>query len=217
MAGGNINNKGVFVPLLTGQHRIFGNTDLYWIAAQLRSSKDLLQAKEDITYRLRASRNIRNAKDDDFSITTPDDWASFANSFVNTLIGVFGVVALIALLVGGIGVMNIMLVSVRERTREIGLRKAIGAKSTDIVWQFLVESMTLTLAGGIGGIVAGYGFGALVALIMEQTLKVSWAPSVPLGWIIAVCLTCVGLGLLFGVYPAWRAGRLDPINALRYQ
>jgi putative ABC transport system permease protein len=217
LAGGSVKNRCVFVPLATGQHRIFGSDDLYWIAAKLNSSTRLQAAKEDLTQRLRASRNIRNGKDDDFSITTPDDWAKFANNFVNTLIGVFGVVAVIALLVGGIGVMNIMLVSVRERTREIGLRKAIGAKSSDIVWQFLVESMTLTLAGGIGGIAAGYGFGALVAFIMEQTLKVSWAPSVPLGWIIAVCLTCVGLGLLFGVYPAWRAGRLDPINALRYQ
>jgi putative ABC transport system permease protein len=217
MTGGQIKNKGVYIPLKTGQQRVFGNSDLYWMIAKLYDSKDLAAAKEDIARRLRASRKIRSGADDDFAITTPDDWAEFANNFVNTLIGVFGVVAVIALLVGGIGVMNIMLVSVRERTREIGLRKAIGAKSGDIVWQFLIESMTLTLIGGVGGIAAGYGLGSLVAFIMQKTLDVSWAPSVPLVWVGIVCLTCIGIGLLFGVYPAWRAGQLSPIDALRSQ
>jgi putative ABC transport system permease protein len=217
LTGGQMKNKGVYVPLKTGQDRIFGNRDLYWIAAKLYDSKNLQAAKEDIARRLRASRKIRSGADDDFSITTPDDWAKFANNFVNTLITVFGVVAVVALFVGGIGVMNIMLVSVRERTREIGLRKAIGAKSGDIVWQFLIESMTLTLAGGVGGILAGYGLGALVSFIMQQTMKVSWAPSIPMVWIGIVCVTCIGLGLVFGVYPAWRAGQLNPIDALRTQ
>jgi putative ABC transport system permease protein len=217
ITGGAIKNKGIFVPLKTGQNRIFGNDDLYWIAAKVRDSQQLEASKEDIARRLRASRRIRSGKDDDFNLTTPDDWAKFANTFVNSLIMVFGVVAVIALLVGGIGVMNIMLVSVRERTREIGLRKALGAKSRDIVWQFLVESMTLTLTGGILGIAAGYATGGVVSLIMDKALKISWAPSVPLGWMLAVCLTCIGLGLVFGVYPAWRAGQLDPIQALRYQ
>lgn len=217
MEGGEQANKVVFMPLETGQDRLTGNDDIYWMAARIRDSSKLSQAKEDIAYRLRASRRIRSAGEDDFKISTPDDWADFANSFVNTLIMVFGVVAVIALVVGGIGVMNIMLVSVRERTREIGLRKALGATSVFIAWQFLVEAMTLTIVGGMIGLMVGYGLGSLATLVMKLTLKVSWAPHVPLGWVAAVFLTSMGLGLAFGVYPAWRAGQLDPIVALRYE
>jgi putative ABC transport system permease protein len=217
MEGGEQANKMVFIPLETGQDRITGNDEIYWVAAKVRDSKELLAAKDDLSYRLRASRRIRKATDDDFKISTPDDWAKFANTFVNTLIMVFGVVAVIALIVGGIGVMNIMLVSVRERTREIGLRKALGATSLFITWQFLVEAMTLTMVGGMIGLLTGYGLGGVAAIIMKMTLKVSWAPSVPMGWIIAVFLTSIGLGITFGVYPAWRAGKLDPIIALRYE
>jgi putative ABC transport system permease protein len=217
MEGGEQSNKMIFIPLETGQDRITGNDDIYWVAAQVHDSQQLSAAKDDLAYRLRASRRIRSAANDDFKISTPDDWAKFANNFINTLIMVFGVVAVIALIVGGIGVMNIMLVSVRERTREIGLRKALGATSVFIAWQFLVESMTLTLVGGIFGLLFGYGLGGVATLVMKLTLKVSWAPSVPLTWIVAVMLTSVGLGIAFGVYPAWRAGRLDPIIALRYE
>ncbi len=217
MEGGEQSNKMIFMPLETGQDRITGNDEIYWVAAQVKQSSMLLAAKEDVAYRLRASRRIRSASKDDFKISTPDDWAEFANSFVNTLIMVFGVVAVIALIVGGIGVMNIMLVSVRERTREIGLRKALGATSLFIAWQFLVESMTLTLVGGMIGLLFGYGLGGVATLIMKLTLKVSWAPSVPVPWIISVMLTSIGLGIAFGVYPAWRAGQLDPIVALRYE
>ena len=217
MEGGGQANKMVFVPLETGQDRLTGSDDIYWAAAKLRSSKKLTEAKEDIAYRLRASRRIRAGQTDDFKITTTDDWAKFANGFVNTLIMVFGVVAVIALVVGGIGVMNIMLVSVRERTREIGLRKAIGATSGNIAWQFLVEAMTLTMVGGMLGLLFGYGLGGGAALLMKMALKVSWAPQVPLLWVGIVFATSISLGIAFGVYPAWRAGQLDPIVALRYE
>jgi len=217
MEGGSTANKMVFVPLSTGQDRLAGTDDVFCIAAQVRDTRELQEAKEDIATRLRASRRIRSGADDDFQITTTDDWANFANGFVNTLITVFGIVAVIALLVGGIGVMNIMLVNVRERTREIGLRKALGATAAQITWQFLVESMTLTTLGGILGILIGYALGLGVALIMKSLWDVFWWPSVPLVWIIAVVCTGLGLGLAFGVYPAWRAGLLNPIDALRYE
>jgi len=217
LEGGQDANKMIHIPLTTGQKRLLGNDDIYWVMAKVRSSTELQQAKEDIASRLRASRRIRSGKDDDFKITTPEDWAKFANNFVNTLIVVFGVVAVIALVVGGIGVMNIMLVSVRERTREIGLRKAVGATAAMITWQFLVESITLTLTGGALGLALGYGLGTGVSLVMKALWDVFWLPSVPLVWIAAVLATSVGLGLIFGVYPAWRAGQLDPIVSLRYE
>ena len=113
--------------------------------------------------------------------------------------------------------MNIMLASVRERTREIGLRKALGATSAYITWQFLVEAMTLTMVGGLIGLLLGYGLGGGVSLLMKSMWQGGWAPQVPLSWILAVFLTSIGLGIAFGVYPAWRAGQLDPIVALRYE
>lgn len=217
LEGGNDANRMVFIPLETGQDRLLGSDDLFWIGAKVRSSKELIEAKEDIAARLRASRRIRSGADDDFQISTPDDWAAFANTFVSTLIMVFGVVAVIALVVGGIGVMNVMLVNVRERTREIGLRKALGATAAQITWQFLVESSTMTLIGGLLGLCLGYGLGFAVALLMKSLWDVFWMPHVPTVWILAVMATSGGLGLLFGVYPAWRAGMMDPINALRYE
>jgi putative ABC transport system permease protein len=217
MEGGQQANEMVMMPLATGQARMLGSDDLYWMAVQLKPGADMLLTKDDVSQRLRASRRIRNAKDDDFTISTTEDFAKFANNFVDTLIMVFGVVAVIALAVGGVGVMNIMLVSVRERTREIGLRKALGATPLLITWQFLMESMTLTLSGGVLGLVLGFALGGGVALVLKATLDVFWTPSVPVPWIIGVLGTSVGLGLIFGVYPAFRAGQLDPIVALRYQ
>jgi putative ABC transport system permease protein len=217
LEGGQDANEMVFLPLQTGQDRITGSDDIYWMAAKIRDSKELTLAKDDIAARLRASRRIRSGKDDDFSITTPDDWANFANGFVNTLIIVFGVVAVIALAVGGIGVMNIMLVNVRERTREIGLRKALGATATQVTWQFVVEAMTLTLVGGLLGMALGYGLGFVISLVMKGLWDVFWMPHVPAAWMLAVIFTSIGLGLIFGVYPAWRAGMLNPIDALRYE
>jgi putative ABC transport system permease protein len=217
MEGGQQSNTMVFVPLQTGQARLTGNDDIFWMAIKLREGASILQAKDDIGARLRASRRIRSGADDDFKISTTEDWAKFANKIVNTLIMVLGIVAVIALIVGGIGVMNIMLVSVRERTREIGLRKALGATSAYITWQFLVEATTLTVVGGLGGLVLGYAMGGGVALLMKAAWDFGWVPQVPASWIIIVFLTCIGLGLAFGVYPAYRAGQLDPINALRYE
>jgi len=215
--GGEDANKMLFVPLETGQSRLIGSDDIYWIAAQITDSSKLEAAKEDIATRLRASRRIRSGADDDFQISTPEDWAEFADTFVNTLIVVFGVVAVIALIVGGIGVMNIMLVNVKERTREIGLRKALGATAGQITWQFLVESIVLTVTGGLMGLALGYLLGLTVTLFMKGMWDVFWTPSVPVVWLVTVMGTSAGLGLVFGVYPAWRAGLLDPIDALRYE
>ena len=217
MTGGGQFNKSIHIPMQTASARLFGNDEIYWMSVKLTEGTDLQKAKEDISARLRASRRIRSGKDDDFALTTPDDWAKFANTFVNSLILVFGVIAMMALVVGGIGVMNIMLVSVQERTREIGLRKALGATPGTIAIQFLVESVTLTLVGGMLGIGIGYAQGGIVAIVMKNALDVFWQPSVPPQWILIVIVAMLVMGLGFGVYPAWRAGRLDPIIALRYE
>jgi putative ABC transport system permease protein len=217
MENGQEANKGAIIPLQTHQKRLIGNDDVFWMAAKVRSKNDLLKAKDDVSMRLRQTRRIRSGADDDFNITTPDEWAGFVGNFINTLIMVFGVVAVIALAVGGIGVMNIMLVSVRERTREIGLRKALGATPGNITWQFLIEAVTLTLSGGLLGMLLGWMLGGGVALAMKALWDVFWIPMIPLPWVIAVMTTSIGIGLVFGVYPAWRAGQLDPIVALRYQ
>jgi len=217
MTGGGQFNKSIHIPMKTAGARLFGNDEVYWMSVKLVEGSNLQEAKEDVAARLRGSRRIRSGKDDDFALTTPDDWAKFANTFVNSLILVFGVIAMMALVVGGIGVMNIMLVSVQERTREIGLRKALGATPGTIAVQFLVESVTLTLVGGIIGIGIGYAQGGLVAIVMKNALDVFWQPSVPPQWILIVVLAMLAMGMGFGVYPAWRASRLDPIIALRYE
>jgi len=120
-------------------------------------------------------------------------------------------IAAISLLVGGIGIMNIMLVSVTERTREVGLRKAVGARRSDILWQFLVESVVVSVTGGLAGIVLGW----LITVVLSQL--VGWSASVSLGAVLLAFLFSAGIGIVFGIYPARKAARLNPIVALRYE
>lgn len=215
MENGHEVNLGVYIPLATGQHRVWGTHDMSWLFAKVRSREDLESAKEDIAARLRQSRRIRSGADDDFSITTMQDWARFASGFVKALIVVFGVVAIIALIVEAIGVMNVMLVAVKERTREIGLRKALGATSGQVAWQFLIESQTLTLLGGL----AGLGLGWLTSLGLlkasDEVWNVYWTPEVPGEWLLLLAVICLTVGLVSGVYPAWKASRLEPVQAMR--
>ena len=160
---------------------------------------------------LRVRRRIPPGKPNDFGIRTPD---AFIDSFRKVSVVVYGAmffISSIGLLVGGVGVMNVMLVSVKERTREIGVRKALGAFRSDIVTQFLVEAMTLTGIGGIAGILVGLGIALLAALFSPIPART------PLWSIVAGWLVSVSVGLFFGIYPAWKAARLDPIDALRYE
>jgi putative ABC transport system permease protein len=121
------------------------------------------------------------------------------------------VISAIALLAAGVGVMNIMLVSVTERTKEIGVRKSIGAKQRNILMQFLIEAVALSLIGGLAGVTFGVLGGSVVAVLMKGVLIMPW------GWVAAGMLVCGGIGVIFGFYPAWKAARLDPIEALRYE
>ena len=169
------------------------------------------QAEKEITALLRERHRLRPMEDDDFRIRNSSDFMSMLNSttllMTNLLLGV----ALLSLVVGGVGIMNIMLVSVTERTREIGLRMAVGARSTDILKQFLVESIILCLVGGIIGILAGHG----TALLINHYLK--WPIESSPGAVVAAVGVSVFVGVVFGFYPAWKASKLDPIEALRYE
>ncbi|MFL6229688.1 MAG: ABC transporter permease, partial [Pyrinomonadaceae bacterium] len=158
---------------------------------------------------LRRRRHVPLEKPNDFALSTAD---SIVESFRSIMSGVaLAMIAIssVGLMVGGIGVMNIMLVSVTERTKEIGTRKAIGARRSDILWQFLIEAMTLTGFGGLMGLLIGWALTLLIRLLLPSYVPL-WAPV--LGF-----FASVGIGLVFGLWPAWKAARLDPIEALRYE
>ena len=167
------------------------------------------KAKDDIADVLRLRRNVKFGEPNNFSIATSESLVdTFRSVTAATFIAMF-VISSIGLLIGGIGVMNIMLVSVTERTREIGIRKAIGAKQSDILLQFLIEAATLTGFGGLLGLLIGWVLTFVVALFFPSYVP-WWAPVMGFG-------ASVGIGVVFGLWPAWKAARLDPIEALRYE
>jgi putative ABC transport system permease protein len=169
------------------------------------------KAKTEIQNALLANHNIKDLKLADFSVTTPADLLSIVGGITGILTSLLAGIAAISLLVGGIGIMNIMLVSVTERTREIGLRKAVGAKTSDILVQFLIEAILLTIIGGVLGI----GLGAALGRIAERF--VGFAPIISNNSILLAVGISTAIGLIFGIYPAARAARLNPIDALRYE
>ena len=170
------------------------------------------QAIDEITGLLRRLRNDKPSDPDSFGIATADTFIKQFRDMMGTVVLVTIIISSIGLMVGGIGVMNIMLVSVTERTREIGVRKAIGARRSDITWQFLLEAMSLTGTGGVMGILAGYSLSFLI-----RTLVPSLPSTVPVWSVVAGFIVSVAIGLFFGLWPAVKASRLDPIVALRYE
>jgi putative ABC transport system permease protein len=210
-SGSNPNDNVAEIPMGTFWKMHPEETDIV-IVAKAVSQDDLPQTIRQIQKTLRIRRGLKANKEDDFSISTQntftDLWAEISGGIFTVMLAISS----IALVVGGIGVMNIMLVSVTERTREIGVRKAIGARKRDILRQFLFEAMTLTAAGGVIGIIAGYGIAFLT-----RTLVPFLPTTVSPFWVAVGFGTSVGTGLLFGMYPAWRAANLSPIEALRYE
>ena len=181
------------------------------ISLTVSDEKQASYVIEEITSLLRTRHQLGSGIDDDFSITSMEEMAETLSETAGTMTLLLAAIAAISLLVGGIGVMNIMLVSVLERTREIGIRKALGARERDIWGQFLIEAVFLTFAGGIIGVILGWVVSAVVNAMGLMTTAVT-ADIV----ILAVSVS-VGIGLFFGFYPAWRASRLNPIEALRYE
>jgi putative ABC transport system permease protein len=176
-----------------------------------RDQASLELTQQEARNLLRGRRHLAPGKPDDFAITTSDTYMELYRNLTGGIFVVSIGVAAISLVVGGIVIMNIMLVSVTERTREIGVRKALGARRRDILAQFLVESITLSLAGGIVGIILGVGLALLVGAVSPLPAAVS-VPALFMG-----ILMSTGIGVFFGSYPAVRAARLDPIEALRYE
>ncbi len=186
-------------------------TDVDQILAATRSSGDIASAIEDITRLLRDRHRIRPGKPDDFTIRDMTEMTKAMSSTANMMTKLLLAVALISLMVGGVGIMNIMLVSVTERTREIGLRMAVGARRRSILQQFLVESVVLCFLGGAVGILLGRGISFVVTLVLQ------WPTELSVDAILAAFAVSVTVGIVFGYYPAWKASRLDPIIALRYE
>jgi ABC-type antimicrobial peptide transport system permease subunit len=187
----------------------FTNVDQIMVAAG--STAEVRPAIEQMTQLLHARHRIRAGEPDDFSIRDMTEMTKALSSVTQTMTSLLLCVALVSLVVGGVGIMNIMLVSVTERTREIGLRMAVGARGRDILRQFLVEAIVLCAFGGAFGILVGRG-----TSVMVRTFK-HWPTELSPGAIIAAVVVSVTVGLIFGYYPAWKASRLDPIEALRYE
>lgn len=201
----------VVVPITTGMKQLFGVTNLSNIYAQTAKAEDATKASAEIEAALRKAHKTPANEDTDFRVRTQAEFMEIQDASSQTLTFLLTGIAGVALLVGGIGIMNIMLVSVTERTREIGIRKAIGAQESDILLQFLIEATTLSVLGGLIGIVAGFAICALV------TKFLGFATSIMPFWVIVSFASAAAIGVFFGIYPAYKAARLDPIEALRYQ
>jgi putative ABC transport system permease protein len=207
----------ILIPLTTAQTRLLRRPldEVDMIIAQAVDSDSVPQANQEIAALLRA-RHRTPIGLDDFTIFTQQDFLATAQTITGVLTVFLGGIAGISLLVGGIGIMNIMLVSVTERTREIGLRKAVGARKRDIMLQFLTESALLSLFGGIVGIALGWGLSALVGIIATAN-EAELSPAIGLDAILLATLFSAAVGLFFGIYPAKRAADLEPVEALRYE
>jgi putative ABC transport system permease protein len=201
----------IFAPYTTVQRKIQGITWLQVINASAVSQEASLAAVTPITSLLRERHRLRPGTDDDFLIRTQADIEDLADQTASVMTYLLGGIASVSLLVGGIGIMNIMLVSVTERTREIGVRMAVGATETDVQRQFLVEAVTLSMIGGFIGILLGLVGSALISNIL------TWPTLISGKAIIAAVIFSAGVGISFGYYPARKASQLDPIEALRYE
>jgi len=203
-------NRFIAIPIGTFM-KMYPWEKALWLAVSAKSADKMEQAQDEIVNALRLKRGVPFNKDNDFAVFTQESLMDLYEDITSTIVIVMLVISSIGLMVGGVGVLNIMLVSVTERTREIGVRKAIGARRANIVFQFLIEAVTLSCSGGLIGI----GLGLLVGVAVAGGTGLPFG--VPVGGVILGFGVAVGVGLISGVYPAFRASRVDPVISLRYE
>jgi len=201
----------VVMPYTSAMKRVVGGTTLRNINVQIGDARQIEAAQQQIIALLRQRHNIRPGRDDDFTVRNQQEIAEAATATSRVMTLLLGAIAGVSLVVGGIGIMNIMLVSVTERTREIGVRLAVGAHGRDILTQFLIEAVSLSSIGGLIGIIFGVGASKLLSIYAH------WPTLISIGSIALSFFVSAGVGVFFGFYPAREAARLDPIEALRYE
>jgi putative ABC transport system permease protein len=210
-AGGQDQDDIVVIPYTTAQTRLAGNTRIWQILVSATSPQDVAAAQQEVSAIMRESHKLADGEDDDFTVRNQTEIANAAQGTTKIMTWLLASIASVSLIVGGIGIMNIMLVSVTERTREIGIRMAIGARGSDVLTQFLVESIVMSVLGGAVGLAVGVGGAQLVAHFT------GWSTAVPVQAVALAIGFSAAVGVFFGYYPARKAAALDPINALRYE
>jgi len=216
-AQGNIGfldvDNSVFIPLRSGLRRFFNRRWLNLLTVHAAEKQDLVKLRKQIQAAMRRQHHIRLGQPDDFDVATLEEAVRDFSQATMIFKVVFYSIAGISLVVGGIGIMNIMLVSVTERTREIGVRMAVGARRGDILLQFLIEALIISLVGGGFGLL----FGAMVADLLDKVLQGMFSTEITGGVVVTALLTTTAVGIISGLYPAFKASRLDPVEALRYE
>lgn len=210
-ATGTDQDDVILAPYTTVQNRLAGRQFIGQILASTFSPDDIEAAQTDIQLIIRESHDLASWEEDDFTVRNQTDLAETAQGTTEVMTMLLAAIASISLLVGGIGIMNIMLVSVTERTREIGIRMAIGARGSDVLTQFLVESIVMSVLGGLIGLGVGFGGAALLGYVM------GWATVISSETVLLALVFAAGVGVFFGFYPARKAAALNPIEALRYE
>jgi putative ABC transport system permease protein len=214
--GGSGQDNSVFIPLKTAQKLILGIDHLGFIQLKAEDTYVIENAKQSIKEVLRERHDINDPADDDFSIRDQSSVLETITAVTDVLRYFLLMVGSVSLVVGGIGIMNIMLIAVNQRIREVGLRKSLGAKSRDILFQFLIESSTISFIGGVLGVILGI-LGSFLMYLGMNVAGYEWAFIIsPLSIIVAMVIS-IAIGLIFGMYPARKAAKISPMEALRYE